>query len=115
MKKIILMSSLFLFMVTFASFAQGMRTPQERLKVLNEKLSLTKEQSVKVESILLENDKQIQKLRSSDNPDRNEFRKIMENSNQEILKVLNEKQKVEYNKMLDERKKQYQHNQNKEN
>jgi hypothetical protein len=92
-----------------------MHTPQERLKILNEKLTLTKEQAAKVEKILVKNDEQIQKLRASENPDRSEFRKIMEDSNQEILKVLDDKQKVEYNKMLDERRKQHQQNQNNPN
>ena len=84
--------------------AQSRLTPQERLKNLKDKLNLTEEQSVKVEKILTSSDKEMQELRKSNNMDRAKFREIMEKSDNEILKVLNDKQKTEYNKILEERR-----------
>jgi periplasmic protein CpxP/Spy len=97
-------------MLNLTSNAQGRITPQERLKNLQQKLNLTEEQSTNVEKILVDSDKQIQKLRESDNPDRAEFRKIMDNSNEQIMQVLNEKQKTEFNKILEQRKNRRQGN-----
>lgn len=84
--------------------AQPRFTPQERLKMLNDRLNLTEEQSVKIENILKTSDEEIQKLRESQSADRTEFRKVMDHTNQEILSILNERQKTEYNKMLEERR-----------
>lgn len=95
-------------MISVSIYAQPRITPQERLKMLNERLNLTEEQSVKIEKILNASDGEIQKLRESENPDKTQFRKIMEHTNQEILTVLNEKQKTEYNKMLEERRNRWQ-------
>lgn len=104
MKKTIVLSSLILLLVSLSAFAQPKFTPQERLKMLKEKLSLTKDQSVKIEKILIKSDEDMKKLKSSENSDRTEFRKIMENSNQEIQKVLNENQKAQFKKMSEERR-----------
>ncbi len=84
--------------------AQQRFTPQERAKNLKEKLNLTDEQTAKVEQILTNSNAEIQKLRAGENPDREKFREIRENSNKAILEILTEKQKTEFNKMLDERK-----------
>lgn len=90
--------------------AQPRFTPRERLKMMNERLNLNEEQSSKIEKILNTADEEIQKHRESDNPDRTEFRKIMDHTNREILTVLNEKQKTEYNKMLEERRNRWRRN-----
>ena len=104
MKKIVVMSSLILILVSLSVFAQQRFTPQERVKMLKERLNLSDEQSIKVEKILLKSNEDLKKLRGSNNQDRSEFIKIRENSDQEILKVLNDKQKIEFKKMLEERK-----------
>jgi septal ring factor EnvC (AmiA/AmiB activator) len=90
--------------------AQPRFSAKDRLEILKERLSLTQEQSAKVEKILLKQEDEMKKLRSSDNFDRTEFRKVMDNSNQEIEKVLDKKQKLEFKKMLDERRQRRQEN-----
>lgn len=104
MKKIVLLSSLILFVLSISAFAQQRFTPQDRLKFYKEKLNLTEDQSKKVEQILIKSDDQMKKLREDKSADRSEFRKMMDQTNQEISKVLNEKQKADFQKMLDEMK-----------
>ena len=110
MKKTSLLVSLSFLVLITAINAQPRFSPQDRLERLKERLSLTKDQSVKVEKILVKADEEMQKLRARENPDRAEFRKIMDNSNNEIMKVLNKTQKAEYEKMLNERRKRWQEN-----
>lgn len=104
MKNLIVLLSLSFFLLSLVAVAQPRFTPQERLKMLKERLNLTEEQSKKVEDILINSDKEIQKLRSSNNRDRSQFRDLMDKTNQEIEKVLDEKQKTEYKKMMEERR-----------
>jgi len=104
MKNLIVLLSLSFFLLSLVAIAQPRFTPQERLKMLKERLNLTEEQSKKVEDILIKSDKELQKLRSSDNRDRSQFRAQMDKTNQEIEKVLDEKQKAEYKKMMEERR-----------
>ena len=98
------------FILISTANAQPRFSAKDRLERLKERLSLTQEQSAKVEKILLKQEDEMKKLRSSDNFDRTEFRKIMDNSNQEIEKVLDKKQKLEFKKMLDERRQRRQEN-----
>lgn len=112
MKQVILFIAAALLIFSFNATAQNRMSPKERLKMLNERLNLTEEQSVKIEKILQTSDEEIQKLRESENPDRTEFRKIMDHTNQEILTILNEKQKTEYTKMLEERRNRWRKNSN---
>ena len=111
MKNSVFLISLSFFILIAAANAQPRFTPQDRLERLKERLSLTKEQSKKVEKILIKADDEMKKLRASENPDRAAFRKITDSSNKEIEKVLTEKQKPEFNKMLEERRKRRQENQ----
>ena len=104
MKNLIVLLSLSFFLLSLVAIAQPRFTPQERLKMLKARLNLTEEQSKKVEDILIKSDKELQKLRSSDNRDRSQFRAQMDKTNQEIEKVLDEKQKAEYKKMMEERR-----------
>jgi hypothetical protein len=104
MKNLLVILSFAIIAFSLSVYAQGRFTPQERLKMLKDRLSLTDEQSSKVEKILLKSDEDMKKLRANDNPDREAFMKIRDNADQEIQKVLNEKQKTEYNKMLEERR-----------
>jgi Spy/CpxP family protein refolding chaperone len=104
MKNLILLFSLSIFLFSITTTAQPRITPQERLKVLKERLNLIEDQSQTIEKILIKSDEEIKKLRSSDNSDREQFREQMEKTNNEIEKVLDEKQKEEFKKILDERK-----------
>lgn len=104
MKNVIVLSSLVFFIVSLVAIAQPRFTPQERVKMLKEKLSLTEEQSAKVEKIITKSDEDLKNLRASGTQDREEFRKIRENSNQEINQVLNKEQKIKFKKMQEERK-----------
>ncbi len=104
MKNLIVFFSLLFFTLTLAAFAQPRTTPQERLKMLKERLSLTEVQSVKIEKILITADEKIKELRTKGKNNRTEFRDLMDKTNQEIDKVLDEKQKAEHKKMIDERK-----------
>ncbi|MBE0538708.1 MAG: hypothetical protein IH620_03265 [Ignavibacterium sp.] len=104
MKNLIVLSSLSFFLLSLVAIAQPRFTPQERLKMLKERLNLTEEQSQKVEEILIKSDEDMQKLRSTDKRDRLQFRAQMDKTNQEIEKVLDEKQKSEYKKMMEERR-----------
>ncbi len=110
MKNVLFLSLSFIILIAAAN-AQPRYTPNDRLERLKERLSLTKEQSKKVEKILVKADEEMKKLRDSKNPDRAAFREIMDGSNKEIQKVLTEKQKLEFNKMLEERRKRRQENQ----
>ncbi|HCY74721.1 MAG TPA: hypothetical protein DHV28_02280 [Ignavibacteriales bacterium] len=104
MKNLIVLLSLSFFLLSLVAIAQPRFTPQERLKMLKERLNLTEEQSKNVEKILIKSDEDMQKLRSTDNRDRSQFRAQMDKTNQEIEKVLDEKQKSEYKKMMEERR-----------
>lgn len=110
MKNIGVLISLSLLIFAAAVNAQPRFSGKDRLERLKERLSLTQEQSAKVEKILLKQEEDMKKLRSSDNFDRTEFRKVMDNSNQEIEKVLDKKQKLEFKKILDERRQRRQEN-----
>lgn len=115
MKKIVLVSSLIFFIASLVTLAQPRFSVQDRLKLYKEKLNLTEEQTIKIEKILVNSGEELNKLRNSETRDREGFRKIMDNSNQEIEKVLDDKQKIEFNKMLDEMKNRRQQNLNKMN
>ncbi len=103
MKKMIFLAAA-LLLLTAAVNAQQRLTPRERAKNLKARLSLTDEQTAKVEQILTSSSDKIQKLRAGDNPDREQFRKIRDDSNKAILDILTENQKTEFNKMLEERR-----------
>jgi len=104
MKNLLVILSFAVFTFSLSVHAQGRFTPQERVKMLKDKLTLTDEQSAKIEKILTKSDEDMKNLRSSESPDRGAFMKIRQNTDQEILKVLNDKQKNEFNKMIEERR-----------
>jgi len=114
MKILIVLSAAFILFAGTIN-AQQRLTPQERAKNLKESLGLTNEQTIKVEQILTNSNAEIQKLQAGEIPDREQFREIRENSNKAILDILTEKQKTEFNKMLEERmsgRKSYRNNKN---
>jgi periplasmic protein CpxP/Spy len=112
MKKIVLLVILSFIIISVNSIAQSRFTPQERLKNLKERLNLTEDQSAKVEKILTKSDAAVKSLRASDNPDWNEMKKLREDSNQQIMSILNDSQKAVFTKMQEERKNRWQKNSN---
>ncbi len=96
--------SLFVFSISFASInAQTRRTPKERAQILKDQLSLTDSQTTKIENIYTAADKKFQESRQG-NFDRTIFRALMDSTNTEIKKLLNDKQKDEFNKIIEERR-----------
>ena len=95
-------------MMTLVTFAQPRLSPQERTKALTERLSLTKDQAAKVEKIFVQSQEQMKKMMSDEKPDRSVMRKQMEDTQAQIEKLLDDKQKVEFKKMQDERMKKMQ-------
>jgi hypothetical protein len=100
-----ILAAISVFILSLATFAQPRLSPKERTKALTEKLSLTKDQAANVEKILTEAQDKMQKMNSDGKIDRSEFRKMMEGTNSKIENILDDKQKVEFKKMQEERRK----------
>ncbi len=98
MQKILAITLLSVLLVTLTVMAQPRQTPQDRVKALKDRLSLTDEQSAQVVKIFTEAQ---EKMKSSS--DRSEFRKIMTDANDQVEKILNDTQKTEFKKMQEER------------
>jgi len=111
MSKLILTIILFVFAGTMAS-AQMRMSPTERAKQLGESLKLNSDQLKKVEDILTKSQDQFSKLMNNgdfrNEETRNKMNQLREESNKEIMNILNAKQKVEYKKFLEEQKKRMQ-------
>lgn len=108
-----------LFVLTFSinCFAQiGRMNAQERIKRnledLKNRLELTELQYAKVDSLLKMQNDEIEKLRESNNEDRvsmrSAFIELREKYDRNIKSLLNEKQKKEYAKYLEERRQRMQ-------
>ena len=108
MYKTMMIAAIAVFMLTISTFAQPRLSPQERVKALTERLSLTKDQAAKIEKILIQSQDQMKKMSSEGKPDRTAMKKIMEDNQAQIEKVLDAKQKVEFKKMQEERKQEMQ-------
>lgn len=106
MKRLILFSTLILFVCSMAISAQGRMTHEERVKQYQERLKLTDAQTKKVDAILFQSEQKIQKMRDSGNMEnmREEMMKIFSASNDEIQKILKPDQRKEFLKMMEERK-----------
>jgi hypothetical protein len=105
MYRTIMIAVISVFILSLATFAQPRLSPQERAKMLTEKLSLTKDQSAKVEKIFTEAQEQMKKMMADSKGDRSEMRKVMESTNDKIEKLLDDKQKDAFKKMQEERRK----------
>ena len=100
-----MIAAIAVYVITLSTFAQPQRlTPQERVKALTERLSLTKDQATQIEQILIQSQDQMKKMSSDGKTDRSEFRKNMNETQAQIEKLLDDKQKVEFKKMQDERR-----------
>lgn len=100
-----MIAAIAVFMLTLSTFAQPRLSPQERVKALTERLSLTKDQAAQIEKILIQSQDEMKKMNSDGQADRSEFRKKMNETQDQIEKLLDDKQKVEFKKMQDERRK----------
>jgi Spy/CpxP family protein refolding chaperone len=108
MLRIMMIAAIAVFMLTISTFAQPRLSPQERVKALTERLSLTKDQAAQIEKILIQSQDQMKKMNSDGKTDRSEFRKKMDETQAQIEKLLDDKQKAEFKKMQDERRKSMQ-------
>lgn len=108
-KKIVLASAILLFGFVSVSNAQ-MRSSEERAKQLIEQLKLDKDQAKKVEAIFKKQQEKMSKIFDEGggfgNPsNRDKMMKLRDESNGDIMKILNNKQKTEFKIILDEQKK----------
>jgi len=89
MKKLLIICGLLFSVITFAQAQDGQRqgggrgmgNPEERAKVLAEKLKLTDDQKAKVAAIYVEQGAKMKKLRDSLGDDREAWRGVMQKSN----------------------------------
>jgi len=98
----------FTFLVTY-TYAQMMKSPEQRAKDLKEKLNLTNEQTEKVEQIYEKADSLFRNsLQGSGNRDQMKaaMKTLMNDTDAEILKILNDEQKEIYGSIMEDRKKQ---------
>jgi hypothetical protein len=100
-----MIAAIAVFMLTISTFAQPRLSPQERVKALTERLSLTTDQAAQIEQIYVKAQDLMKQMNTDGKPDRSEMRKMMEDTQAQVIKVLDDKQKVEFQKMQDERKK----------
>ena len=92
-------------MLSLSTFAQPQRlTPQERVKTLTERLNLTKDQATQIEQIYVKAQDQMKQMNTDGKPDRSAMRKMMQDTQTQVTNVLDDKQKVEFQKMQDERR-----------
>ena len=105
MYRTMMIAAIAVFMLTISTFAQPRLSPQERVKALTERLSLTTDQAAQIEQIYVKAQDQMKQMNTDAKPDRSEMRKIMEDTQTQVTKVLYDKQKVEFQKMQDERRK----------
>ncbi len=98
----------FTFLATY-TYAQMMKSPEERAKDLKEKLKLTNEQTGKVEQIYEKVDSLFRNsLQGSGNRDqmKTAMNALMNDTDAKVLKILNDEQKVIYDSIIVVRKKQ---------
>jgi DNA gyrase/topoisomerase IV subunit A len=100
-----------LLAASFLVKAQIRKDPEERTKEMKEKLNLSEEQSEKILQIYINTDKEIESKMQGGSTNRVEMlkgiRDIMENTDEEIFKILNEEQQEKYKKITNERKENY--------
>ena len=106
MYRTMIIAAIAVFILSLSTFAQQPRlSPQERVKALTERLSLTKDQAAQIEKIYVKAQDQMKQMNTDGKPDRSAMRKMMQDTQTQVTNVLDDKQKVEFQKMQDERKK----------
>ena len=99
-----MISAIVVLMLSLSTFAQPRMSPQERVKALTERLNLTKDQATQIEKIYTQAQDQMKQANSDGKVDRTAMRKMMEDTQTQVNNVLDDKQKVEFKKMQDERR-----------
>ncbi len=102
--KNLLLSTAFILLFVAGVSAQGRFSVKDRVDQMKQRLSLTDEQTVKVDSILTASMDKAKNLDVTGPERRDAMRKIMTDSNTAIESILTDTQKVEFQKMLDERR-----------
>jgi hypothetical protein len=106
MYRTLMIAAIAVFIFSLSTFAQQPRlSPQERVKALTERLSLTKDQAAQIEQIYVKAQDQMKQMTTGGKPDRSAMNKMREDTQTQVVNVLNDKQKVEFQKMQDDRKK----------
>lgn len=102
----IIKSVLILFLFVGVVSAQMRMDPKERVKELTKRLNLTEKQTKQIEDIFTKQGEAMQELFESSGGDRefmrDEMMKLREETNKKVDKILNDKQKAEYKKILEE-------------
>ena len=105
-----------LLIVNFSVFAQQVekydKTPEEKakqhLKAINKECSLTNDQSIKVEQVLLNTQTKLEALKSSKPTQKGEkikeLKAISDNQTVEISKILSPEQYVKYQALVEKQK-----------
>lgn len=106
MYKAILFFTFILFVSSSIISAQGRMTHEERVQQYKERLKLTDAQTKKLDAILLKSEKKREEMRNSGDMEnmREVMMKNMEETNDQILKILKPAQKEEFKKMVEDRK-----------
>ena len=98
-------SAVFVLMIFVSlSNAQFRFNKENRLKQLKERLTLTDQQVIKVDSILTNTEKQINNIDDTSGDRRELMRNIMTDTNSQIEKILTPVQLKEYKEMQSERR-----------
>ena len=103
MKNLLLFAA-FVLLFAVGVNAQGRFSIKDRVDQMKQRLSLTDEQTAKVDSILTAQMEQARSLDVTGPERRDAMRKIMADSNAKIDSILTDSQKVEFQKMLEERR-----------
>ena len=108
MYRTLMISAMAVLMLSLSIMAQPRLSPQERVKALTERLNLTKDQAAQIEKIYIQAQDQMKKMNADGKTDRTEMRKMMEDTQVQVNNVLDDKQKVEFKKIQEERMKRMQ-------
>jgi Spy/CpxP family protein refolding chaperone len=106
MYKAILFFTVLLFVSSSVISAQGRMTHEERVQQYKEKLTLTADQTKKLDVILKKSEQKREEMRNSGDMTnmREKMMKSMDETNEQIMKILKPAQKEQFKKMLEERK-----------
>lgn len=109
MKNVVLFFSVIILFISVTTFAQIRTGPEERAKALREQLNLTDEQTEQVKQIYVNADDEIKSnVQGSGKREqmRSVMQTVMDNVDNEILKILDEVQQDKYNQIIEERRKE---------
>ncbi|MDP4115589.1 MAG: hypothetical protein Q8903_05615 [Bacteroidota bacterium] len=111
MKKIMFMLLLSICFVS-VSFAQRGKPPEKRIDELKKDLNLSENQVQTIEDILADSHVKMEKLFDNHEKnleaERNSMKELMDKTDEEIMKILDEKQQARYKEIIAERAKRMQ-------